>query len=60
MWMALQIELLDTFSFYFKVRNCDNHHHKIRNNNDLILDKLNLECTKRAFFYKGAIFLNNS
>ena len=42
---------------YFKVRKCDIHHHKTRTNNDLILDKLNLECTKRAFFYKGAKFL---
>ena len=42
---------------YFQVRECDIHHHETRNNNDLILDKLNLECTKRAFFYKGTTFL---
>ena len=34
------------------VRNRDIHRHKTRNNNDLILEKINLECTKRAFFYK--------
>ena len=26
---------------------------------DLILEKINLECTKRAFFYKGAKIFNN-
>ena len=39
-------------SNYFNVRNRDIHRHKTRNNNDLILEKLNLECNKRAFFYK--------
>ena len=38
----------------FNVRNRDIHRHKTRNNNDLILEKVNLECTKRAFFYTGA------
>ena len=37
---------------YFNVRNRDIHRHKTRNNNDLSLEKVNLECTKRAFFYK--------
>ena len=45
---------------YFNVRNCDIHRHKTRNKNDLILEKVNLECTKRSFFYKGAKFFNNS
>ena len=46
-------------SNYFNVRNCDIHRHKTRNNNDLILERINLECTKRAFFYKGAKIFNN-
>ena len=46
-------------SNYFNVRNRDIHRHKTRNNNDLILEKINLECTKRAFFYKGAEIFNN-
>ena len=46
-------------SNYFNVRNRDIHRHKTRNNNDLILEKINLECTKRAFFYKGAKIFNN-
>ena len=46
-------------SNYFNVRNCDIHRHKTRNNNDLILERINLECTKRAFFYKGAKIVNN-
>ena len=54
----MQIEFLYLFN-YFKVRNCDIHHHKTRNN-DLILDHLNLECTKHAFFYKSAKFFNDS
>ena len=48
-----------TKSNYFNVRNRDIHRHKTRNNNDLILEKINLECTKRAFFYKGAKIFNN-
>ena len=35
-------------------------YYKTRNNNDLVLEKVNLECTKRAFFYRGAKFFNNS
>ena len=46
-------------SNYFNVRNRDIHRHKTRSNNDLILEKINLECTKRAFFYKGAKIFNN-
>ena len=46
-------------SNYFNVKNRDIHRHKTRNNNDLILEKINLECTKRAFFYKGAKIFNN-
>ena len=38
---------------YFNVRNHDIHHYKTRNNNDLFLEKVNLECTKCTFFYKG-------
>ena len=45
---------------YFNVRSRDIHRHKTINNNDLILEKVNLECTKRAFFYKGANMFNNS
>ena len=56
---ALQIEFSDTFLIIFNVRNRDIHRHKTRNNNDLILEKINLECTKRAFFYKGAKIFNN-
>ena len=41
------------------MRNRDIHRHKTRNNNDLILERINLECTKRAFFYKGAKIFNN-
>ena len=47
-------------SNYFNVRNRDIHRHKTRNDNDLILQKVNLECTKRTFFYKGAKIFNNS
>ena len=46
-------------SNYFNVRNHDIHRHKTRNNNDLILERINLECTKRAFFCKGAKIFNN-
>ena len=45
---------------YFDVGNRYIHRHKTRNNNDLILEKVNLECTKRAFSYIGAKIFNNS
>ena len=45
---------------YFNLRNRDIHRHETRNNNDVILEKVNLECTKRAFFYKSAKMFNNS
>ena len=42
---------------YFIVRNRDIHRHKTRNNNDLMLEKVNLECTKHAFSTKVQKFL---
>ena len=39
---------------YFNLRNRDIHRHETRNSNDVILEKVNLECTKSAFFYKSA------
>ena len=46
---------------YFNLRNRDiNRHETYRNNNDVILEKVNLECTKRDFFYKSAKMFNNS
>ena len=47
-------------SNYFNEKDGDIHCHKTRNNNDLVLEKVNLECTKHAFFYKGAKIFNNS
>ena len=45
---------------YFNVRSHDIHHYKTGNNDYLILEKVNIECTKRAFFYKGTKNFNNS
>ena len=45
---------------YFNVRNRDIHRHKTRNNNNLMLEKVTLECTKRAFFYRGGNIFDNS
>ena len=36
---------------YFNVRNYDIPRYKTRSSNGLILEKVNLECTKRAFFF---------
>lgn len=47
------------FFNYFNVRNCDIYCYKIRNNNDFILEKINLECIKCVFFYKGVKIFNN-
>ena len=35
---------------YFNLRNSDIHRHETRNSNDVILEKVNLGCTKSAFF----------
>ena len=45
---------------YFNVRNRDIPCYKTRRSNGLILEKVNLECTKHAFFYKGATIFNYS
>ena len=45
---------------YFILRNRDIHRHETRNSNDVILEKVNLECTKSTFFYKSARIFNNS
>ena len=42
---------------YLNLRNRNLHRHETRNNNDVILEKVNLECTNRAFFYKVQKFL---
>ena len=45
---------------YFNVRNHDIPRYKTRSSNGLVLEKVNLECTKRAFCYKGATIFNYS
>ena len=42
------------------MRNLDIHRHKTRNNNGLILEKVNVEGTKRSSFYKDANIFNKS
>ena len=45
----------------FNLRNRDiNRHETYRTNNDVILEKVKLECTKRAFVYKSAKIFNSS
>ena len=46
-------------SDYFKIKQKDIHDCNTRHCGDLVLDKVKLECTKRAFFYKGAKIYNN-
>jgi len=45
---------------YFNVRNRDIRHYKTSNSNDLILEKVYLACSKRAFFYEGVTIFYNS
>ena len=44
-------------SNYFNVRNCDIQRHKTRNNNDLILEKVNLNAPSALFSTKVQKFL---
>ena len=47
------------FSNYFQLKRHDIHGYDIRNKNKLVFDRVKLESTKRAFFYKGADIFNN-
>ena len=51
---ALQIEFPGTFLIDSMKETVTFTTTKLENKNVLILAKVNLECTKRAFFYKGA------
>lgn len=47
------------FTKYFQSKGHDIHDYNIRNKDRLVIDKVKLESTKRAFFYKGADIFNN-
>ena len=47
------------FSDYSRQRTYDIHDYYTRSKDKLSIDKVNLELTKRAFFYKGATFFND-
>ena len=47
------------FSEYFQLKRHNIHDYDIRNKNKLVIDRVKLESTKRAFFYKGADIFNN-
>ena len=47
------------FSDYFQRRTHDIHDYDTRSKDRLSIDKVNLELTKRAFFYKGATLFND-
>ena len=46
------------FSDYFRRRTYDIHDYDTRSKDRLSINKVNLELTKRAFFYKGATLFN--
>ena len=47
------------FSEYFQLKRHNIHDYDIRNKNKLVIERVKLESTKRAFFYKGADIFNN-
>ena len=47
------------FSKYFQIKRHNIHDYDIRNKDKLVIDRVKLESTKRAFFYKGADIFNN-
>ena len=47
------------FSDYFRRRTYDIHDYDTRSKDKLSIDKVNLELTKRAFFYKGGTLFND-
>ena len=48
--------MVQTFDCNKRVKQND---YDIRNKNKLVIDRVKLESTKRAFFYKGADIFNN-
>jgi len=49
----------DLFKGYFNIRHCDIHSHNTRFSKNLFIDKIRLEISKRAFYYKGAVIFNS-
>ena len=45
------------FSNYFQLRTHDIHDYDTRNKNKLVIDRIKLESTKRAFFIREQVFL---
>ena len=50
----------DLFKDYFDTKHCDIHSYNTRPRGNLYIDKINLEITKRGFFYKGAMIFNRN
>ena len=46
------------FSRYFKLKRHNVHDYDTRKKNKIVIDRVKLESTKRAFFYKGADIFN--
>ena len=49
----------DSFKGYFNIRRCDIHSHNTKFNKNLFIDKIKLEISKCAFYYKGAVIFNS-
>ena len=47
------------FSRYFKLKRHNVHDYDTRKKNKIVIDRVKLESTKRAFFYKGADIFND-
>ena len=47
------------YSDYFNISRCDIHSYNTRFNNNLLIDKIKFEISKRAFYYKGAVIFNS-
>jgi len=47
------------FSEYFQLKRHNIDDYDIRNKDKLVIERIKLESTKRAFFYKGADIFNN-
>ena len=56
---CLHGQTLSYFSDYFRRRTYDIHDYDIRSKDRLSIDKVNLELTKRGFFYKKATPFND-
>ena len=50
----------DLLEDYFNTKHCDIHSYNTRSRGNSFFDKINLEISKRGFYYRGAMIFNRN